>query len=145
MNTPRSDALERLVNYWQTLTPASVPAIDAVYAAEARFRDPFNDARGLADIRRVFAEMFVRLDEPRFTVIETIEQPHGAVMIWNFDFRIKSLKPAMARRIHGTSHVRFGDDGRVLYHRDYWDAAEELYEKLPMVGALMRWLKRKMA
>jgi steroid delta-isomerase len=27
-------------------------------------------------------------------------------------------------------------------HRDYWDAAEELYEKLPLVGALMRWLKR---
>ena len=26
-------------------------------------------------------------------------------------------------------------------HRDYWDAAEELYEKLPLLGALMRWLK----
>ena len=28
-------------------------------------------------------------------------------------------------------------------HRDYWDAAEELYEKLPLLGALMRWLKRR--
>jgi steroid delta-isomerase len=27
-------------------------------------------------------------------------------------------------------------------HRDYWDAAEELYEKLPVLGALMRWLKQ---
>jgi steroid delta-isomerase len=27
-------------------------------------------------------------------------------------------------------------------HRDYWDAAEELYEKLP-AGRLMRWLKRR--
>jgi hypothetical protein len=25
---------------------------------------------------------------------------------------------------------------------DYWDAAEELYEKLPVLGGLMRWLKR---
>jgi steroid delta-isomerase len=41
--------------------------------------------------------------------------------------------------------VRFGSDGRVLYHRDYWDAAGELYENLPVIGGLMRWLKQKMA
>ena len=33
--------------------------------------------------------------------------------------------------------------GQVTLHRDYWDAAEELYEKLPVVGALMRWLKKR--
>jgi len=41
--------------------------------------------------------------------------------------------------------VRFGADGRVTYHRDYWDAAGELYAKLPLVGPLMRFLARKMA
>jgi hypothetical protein len=45
--------------------------------------------------------------------------------------------------IRGASHVRFASDGRVAYHRDYWDAAEELYEKLPVVGSLMRWLKTR--
>jgi len=30
-------------------------------------------------------------------------------------------------------------------HRDYWDAAEELYEHLPLVGSLLRWLKRRIA
>ena len=35
--------------------------------------------------------------------------------------------------------------GRVAFHRDYWDAAEELYEKLPGLGGLMRWLKRRAA
>jgi hypothetical protein len=32
---------------------------------------------------------------------------------------------------------------RVAVHRDYWDAAEELYEKLPVVGGVMRWLKKR--
>jgi hypothetical protein len=35
--------------------------------------------------------------------------------------------------------------GLIVLHRDYWDAAEELYEKLPVVGALMRWLRRRAA
>ena len=34
-------------------------------------------------------------------------------------------------------------DGRIALHRDYWDAAEELYEKLPVLGVLMRWLKSR--
>jgi steroid Delta-isomerase len=45
--------------------------------------------------------------------------------------------------VRGGSHIVFGDDGRIALHRDYWDAAEELYEKLPAVGRLMRWLKRR--
>jgi hypothetical protein len=31
----------------------------------------------------------------------------------------------------------------ITLHRDYWDAAEELYEKLPVLGGLMRWLKKQ--
>jgi steroid delta-isomerase len=31
----------------------------------------------------------------------------------------------------------------VAYHRDYWDSAEELYEKVPLLGAFMCWLKRR--
>lgn len=39
----------------------------------------------------------------------------------------------------------WGRDGRIVLHRDYWDAAEELYAKLPVLGGLMRYLKRKLA
>lgn len=46
-------------------------------------------------------------------------------------------------RIHGGSHLQLDPSGRILVHRDYWDAAEELYEKLPLIGALMRWLRRR--
>ena len=139
----RSAELVRLVDYWQTLTPASVDALPTLYAADAYFRDPFNDVTGIEKIHHIFVDMFVRLDAPRFDITETIEDPHGALLIWDFTFRIKSLKPELARRIHGTSHIRFAHDGRVQYHRDYWDAAGELYEQLPWVGPLMRFLRKR--
>ena len=141
----RSDALKGFVHYWQTLNPESLTLIDTVYTSDAYFRDPFNQVNNIESIRHIFADMFVRLDEPRFTIIKTIEQEHGAMLIWDFDFRIKNLNPKIKRHIHGTSHIRFAADGRVHYHRDYWDAAGELYEQLPVVGALMRFLKNRMA
>lgn len=136
-------ALKPLKSYFQSLTPASIVAMGQHYTEDAYFRDPFNEVHDLAALQHIFSDMFVRLHEPRFTIIETLWDEHGAVLIWDFDFRIKALKPAVQRRIHGLSHIRFAADGRVNYHRDYWDAAGELYEQFPVIGGLMRWLKKR--
>jgi hypothetical protein len=39
--------------------------------------------------------------------------------------------------------MTFNEELLITEHRDYWDAAEELYEKIPVLGALMRWLKKR--
>ena len=135
----------RVVDYFQSLTPDSVADIGKFYTEDIYFRDPFNEVRGIAPVLHIFSDMFVRLHDPRFTVAETILDDKGAVLIWDFNFRIKTLNPDLPRRIHGLSHLRFASDGRVSYHRDYWDVAGELYEQLPLIGSLMRWLKRRNA
>ena len=140
----REEAVKRVVDYWQTLSAARVSAISEVYTEDAYFRDPFNEVTGLDKLKHIFSDMFVRLHEPKFTITETIHQDNRVLMVWDFTYRIKTLKPELDRKIHGSSLIRFGADGRVNYHRDYWDAAGELYEQLPVIGALMRWLKKRM-
>ena len=140
-----AEALAGLKAFWEGLTPERLAGIDAVYAPGAYFRDPFNEVRGLGELARIFGHMYDTLEEPRFTIAETILEGDRAVLIWDFDFRVKAWRPDVVQRIHGLSVVRFGADGRVTYHRDYWDAAGELYAKLPLVGPLMRFLARKMA
>jgi steroid delta-isomerase len=139
------EGLARLRRYWETLTREQVVAVGAVYADDAYFRDPFNEVRGVEAIARIFDHMYETLDEPRFRITETILEGDAAVLIWDFEFRVKKWKPDVTQRIHGLSHVRFGPDGRVTYHRYYWDAAGELYARLPVVGPLMRYLARRMS
>ena len=140
----REDALARFVRYWEGLTPGTLAHLAEIYAEDAYFRDPFNEVRGIEPIRAVFEHMFETLHEPRFTILDRVADTGGAFLVWDFDFRIKSLKPGFARRIQGSSHVRFAPDGRVSYHRDYWDAAGELYAHLPLAGPLVRFLERRM-
>jgi steroid Delta-isomerase len=63
-------------------------------------------------------------------------------LTWDFVFRMKRFRRD-EQLIRGGSHLLLAVDGRIREHRDYWDAAEELYEKLPVLGTLMRWLKRR--
>jgi len=81
------------------------------------------------------------VDSPRFIVTNHVLQGDQAFLTWDFLFRMKRFATD-EQCIRGATHVRFAADGRVNFHRDYWDAAEELYEKLPLLGSLMRGLKR---
>jgi len=139
-----SPGAQRFKLFWEQLTREKVAVIGEYYTGDAYFRDPFNEVRGIPELRRIFDRMFEQLHEPRFAILEVVEQGEGAFFVWDFTFRMKSYKPDLVQTIHGSSHVRFAPDGRVAYHRDYWDAANELYAKLPVIGALMRWLARKM-
>ena len=136
--------VDELVTYFETLTPAAVADMAAFYTEDAYFRDPFNEVTGLANIRPIFDHMFEAMHEPRFVILERVIQDDSVVLTWDFTFRIKRFKPEIKQTIHGLSLLKLAPDGRVRWHRDYWDAAGELYEKVPLVGALMRWLKRKM-
>jgi len=131
----------RVITFFEQLAPADLARLGDIYADDTRFKDPFNEVRDLAGIRRVFAHMFDSLGAPRFAVLDVIVQGDQCFLTWDFLFEAPRLGPGTTT-IHGGSHLRFGPNGRLVLHRDYWDAAEELYEKLPAIGALMRWLKR---
>ncbi|MFS2006722.1 nuclear transport factor 2 family protein [Duganella sp. CT11-25] len=139
--TEYASALARLTAFFEALTPQTLPQLAQVYAADARFKDPFNDVQGHAAIIRIFEHMFVKLSEPRFMVLERMAQGEQAFLTWELHFSFARW-PAGHQVIRGATHVRFDAAGRVVLHRDYWDAAEELYEKIPLLGALMRALKR---
>jgi len=134
----------RACAFWENLSPATLSSLRAVYADDVRFRDPFNDLRGVDALDALLTRMFQRLDATRFVVLEVALQEDGAVLVWDFHYRLRNWQPSRERLIHGTTHLRFGADGRVVDHRDYWDAATQVYEHLPLVGTLLRWLKRRL-
>ena len=127
--------------FFESLTPDTVEQAAFLYAPDAYFKDPFQEVHGSVAIASIFRHMFAQVDAPRFIVAEHILQGDSAFLTWDFRFRMKRFA-RVEQCIRGASHLRFSDSGQVSFHRDYWDAAEELYEKLPLLGSLMRVLKR---
>lgn len=149
MNTPQkpaadnSPAVARVVEFFEGLTPETVVDLRTIYSTNARFKDPFNDVTGVDPIEHIFQHMFVALERPRFVVTERVLQGSQCFLTWEFRFKFRRFDTDSEQVILGASHLVFDDIGLVCLHRDYWDAAEELYEKLPLVGGLMRWLKKR--
>lgn len=137
------EAVRRLAQFYEQLQPQRLDQLAQHYAPDARFKDPFNEVQGLPAIRRIFEHMFVALHEPHFVITQQLVDGHQAFLAWEFRFRFRRFDTVTQQVVRGGSHLVLDADGRVSLHRDYWDAAEELYEKLPGLGALMRWLRRQ--
>ncbi len=142
MDSPQQQGVQRAVALFEGLTRERVADLGAIYTADVRFKDPFNEVQGVAAVQAIFTHMFDNLDCPRFVVRDVIVQGDQAFLAWDFLFRMRRFDRA-EQCIRGGSHLRLAPDGRIREHRDYWDAAEELYEKLPVLGSLMRWLKQR--
>ncbi len=142
-NALRTDdkRLQQLIRFFEQIDLATVSQLGQIYTPDAFFKDPFNEVQGIDAITRIFRHMFDQVDSPRFVVTNSVVQGDQAFLTWDFLFRMKRFSSG-EQCIRGATHVRFAADGRVSFHRDYWDAAEELYEKLPLLGSLMRTLKR---
>lgn len=145
MSHPRSpqESAALVVAFFEHLQPAHLDAIDLIYASDAHFKDPFNDVHGVPAIAHIFRHMFDTVIEPRFVVTNQVLQGSQCFLTWDFQFRLPRQRGSEPQVIRGASHLVFNPAGCVTLHRDYWDAAEELYEKLPLVGSLMRWMKAK--
>jgi ketosteroid isomerase-like protein len=137
MNTPA----QNIKTAFETLSPATLPALVALYADDARFIDPFNDVRGRRAVQAIFAHMLEQVGEPRFVVTRVIDGGNTLFMRWDFTFTARG-KP---QHIHGATHFELNDAGLITLHRDYWDAAQELYEKIPVLGSVLRWIRSQLA
>jgi len=134
--------LEPLIDWFEHLSPATLDQLPRFYAAEAVFKDPFNEVRGVESIQHIFRHMFTQVDDPRFVVGSRFSGDDGVMLLWDFHFRTRGPLSPQALTVRGATHLRCNAEGRIVLHRDYWDAAEELYAKLPLVGCLMRGLQR---
>ncbi len=136
MNTP----LEQHLAWFSGLTPSTLARIEAVYAADARFADPVHTISGREKIRALYARMFDTLEAPRFTITRVIAEDGSAFVSWRFDYRYRGR----AHGFDGASVLEMGEDGLIARQQDYWDSADA-FAPLPLVGPLLRLIKRRMA
>jgi len=136
-----TNALDRLVAFYENIRPETLPELRRLYAPEARFKDPFNDVAGHDAIVRIFEHMFSQVERPAFRVLNSFASGRQAGLEWVFSFSLSGR----VFEVSGASVLLFDEAERVCIHRDYWDPAEEFYAKLPCVGGMFRWLRRRMS
>ena len=123
------------------MRPETLPELLKYVSADVHFQDPFNDVHGIDAMAEIFRHMFELVGPVRFTVYQAQAACRVGLFSWRFEGQLFG-KPWV---FNGTSVVTFDDNGLIVTHTDYWDAAQNFYERLPLIGWLFAWLRRRLA
>lgn len=137
MSGDMAGALAAYCAFYESLTPERLGELDQLLAADVRFTDPFNDVAGVAAVRGVFEHMFRQCAGARFQVLHTALADQTGYIQWHFH--------CGGVKVEGLSRVSFDAEGRVRRHVDYWDPAGQLYETVPVLGGIMRFIRRRLS
>ena len=140
----RNSALPAALGHFRALfnelDKGNLNKLSEVYSEDICFQDPLETVHGLDELTRYFAGAYANVISCRFDFGETIVQGEFAAVPWVMHLRHKRIRKGREVQVRGISHLEIRD-GMVCYHRDYFDAGEMLYENLPVIGRVIRWIK----
>lgn len=147
---PGSDAealaLERFGLFFENLTPERVEkTIEQVYAPDAWLYDTLVLHHGMDEIKPYFLATAKRAAGVRVEIMETLRSGSDFYIKWQMDIDWSAFKKGKTTRSFGMSNLRFNDAGQVILHYDFWDSANGFFEHIPVVGSLIRAIKRKVS
>lgn len=132
----RAAALDRYVRWMTRIHPDTLAELHQLGAPHMVFRDPFVEVHGPQAVVDLFARMFKTLKGVRFEVHDRALGTDNAFLAWTFHCKLRPLGPKLA--IEGVSRIGFDGEGRVTRHIDDWDASQQLYAKVPVLGPAFR-------
>ena len=132
-------ALERLATYFADMSVEGIREhTSSVYAPDGYLNDNLAFVEGVAAIEDYFAHAAARVDALTVEFIDVARSGPDYYVRWSMTIAASGLNSGRPMVSHGVTHFRFDAQGRVLVHKDFWDAGTGLYEYLPGVGGLIR-------
>jgi SnoaL-like domain len=114
-----------------------------VYAPDAYLNDTLKTIHGSTGIRDYFIKTVQGLDGMTVTFDDMAVSGHNYYFRWTMDTRMKHLAKGQTVRTIGVTLVRFDPQGRVLIHQDFWDSAQGVWDHVPVLGSVIRWIQSK--
>ena len=134
-----SSALDRFMALFDTLQAGRMGLLDEVYSPDVVFEDPLHRVVGLAALKAYFDRLYEGVAEIRFEFGDVVAGDGRAMLSWTMHMRHGRLRPQETLALPGASAVRHGE--LVHYHRDYFDLGAMIYERVPVLGGLVRAVK----
>jgi limonene-1,2-epoxide hydrolase len=136
-------AIERFVALYTTYTEDNVRRhVRDLYAQDAYYRDSFTEMHGIENIEAYLIQGTHIMQNLTFDLQDVAVHDGNYYLRWITRFSQKREKDEVTH-LPGVSHVRFNKEGKIIFHQDFWDAGV-IYERLPIVGFFIRWLKKRM-
>jgi hypothetical protein len=134
-------AIELYLSFYRNYTVDNIKQhMRDVYAPNVYYRDGFKDLQGIDALEAYLISALPDMYVYSLDLQDVAVHDGNYYLLWTTQFSLKNKKEIIS--LTGMTHLRFDKDGRVIFEQGFWDTGV-IYERLPIVGPFIRWLKKK--
>lgn len=136
MNKP---ILYKFKSYFTQMNFENPNALNEIYSDEITFRDPVHEINGIKNLQTYFDKLNNNLMEGSFQFNDESLVDNKAYLSWEMNVKLKRPKKSISAS--GITVLTFDD--KITHQRDYFDAGQMFYEHVPLLGSIIRSIKKK--
>jgi len=139
-NSSVHETLGRFKQLFNNLCAGNMAELTSVYSENVVFTDPFSHVRGIDELTEYFSGAYANVISCGFDFGEPVVNGEDVCIPWVMHLKHKRIRQGKSVKVDGISQLVIRK-GRVLSHRDYFDVGQLLYENLPVMGKVIRWIR----
>lgn len=136
--------MDNFLDVYGDLTRQNVHRIKEIYTPDVHFIDPAHEIRGIDALLCYFERLYTNVTSVKFEFHHPVMDGATGYLQWSMRFSHPRLNRGGEILVPGASFLKFSDEGRAYYHRDYYDLGAMIYEHLPIVGAGIGAIRRRL-
>jgi limonene-1,2-epoxide hydrolase len=133
--------VEQFKSTYQNMNASNIASIESLYAEQIEFNHPFHKVIGLRALKNYFEELYENVDSVSFSFGECINQGDQYFIEWEMTVCHPKLNKGEPILVPGATLFKVDQQEKIIFHRDYFDAGVMLYEHIPLLGRLIKWVK----
>ena len=151
------NAITKFENFYTDLASMKVHELSDLYSEDVVFIDPIAAHSGIVAVEKYFAKLLHNAKFCTFTIhgIENTQKtPHTSefsnkvfeesvnyTVTWTMSFTSSRMNKGQPIDVDGITQLKVKND-KINYHRDYYDLGQMVYENIPLLGRIVKRLKR---
>lgn len=141
-NSSVHETLARFRQLFSNLCAGNMAELGSVYGDNVRFTDPFTTVHGIDELTEYFSGAYANVISCDFEFADPVISGENVCIPWVMHLQHKRIRKGKVVKVDGISQLVIRE-GRVIDHRDYFDVGQLLYENLPVMGGVIRWLRNQ--
>ena len=137
-----SQHAQKFIELYQKLDKNNLALLTSIYHPDIQFIDPLHEINGLDQLKAYFANLYQNINSIEFEIHQRFEVNNHLILYWQMTFSHPKLKSGKSIIVEGNSQIEF-HNGLVTFHRDYFDTNAMLFEHIPLIGSLIRYIKSR--
>nr|WP_297349674.1 nuclear transport factor 2 family protein [uncultured Glaciecola sp.] len=149
------NAITKFQSFYTDLASMKIEELADLYSKDVTFVDPVAAHSGITAVEAYFTKLLHNAKYCSFTIHsleQTISIPTESesknttdgsnyLVTWKMSFTSARINKGHPIHVDGVSQLKVKND-KITYHRDYYDLGQMIYENIPLLGRLIKRIKR---